>query len=123
MARSRRRRDSFLITSVPRALPFPWLSLPRSISPYREIEDRRYWHPDPVAPARSFSRSRHRLTVSSSRPSRQTKAAISFASPRRVLVCVRRQVRKEVLFATRRNGRNGGRNYRRNAYSEVSCRS
>lgn len=44
-----------------------------------------------------------------------------FSIPDRTLVCVRRGVRKEVIFAKQRAGRNGAKNYRRNHFSNVSC--
>lgn len=102
-------------------------------------EDRRQWHPvGSSAPARSFDRSRHRLTVVD-RPIRhkvrsfrgfnapralssQTKAALAFSGPSRVLVCVRRQIRREVMHARGLAGQIGFRRPRRTWLSEISCR-
>lgn len=136
----RKGRDTSVITNTVSVLPLS-LSPPRfrqlEIFPsLQEFEDRRLWHPeDPISPARSFTTSRHRLSLVDS-PSRyqyslkknyrnlnQTKARISFVDPHRVLVCVRRKVRKEVMHALRHAGRSGQRKPRRNAYSSVSCRS
>lgn len=64
-----------------------------------------------AAPARSGS-SRSRALL----PSK-----IMFASPDRVIVCVRRKKRREVLFAKRRTGR-GSRGPRRfNRFSQIRC--
>lgn len=47
---------------------------------------------------------------------------LQFATPNRVIRCIRRKIRKEVLLALKLGGRNGGgKPYRRDAYSEVSC--
>lgn len=46
---------------------------------------------------------------------------LAMVSPRRVLFCLRRKIRKEVLFALRKNGRNGGRVYRRRQESQYAC--
>lgn len=43
------------------------------------------------------------------------------SAPKRVLFCLRRKIRKEVIFATKRNGRNGGRRYRRRQESQYAC--
>lgn len=45
---------------------------------------------------------------------------LRYASPKRVAVCVRRAIRKEVLFATKRAGSGGGRRKRRNNFNETS---
>lgn len=47
-----------------------------------------------------------------------------FSQPDLVSVCVRRQRRREVLHAFNRTGRGGARarRYRRNYYSDISCR-
>lgn len=52
----------------------------------------------------------------------QTKAIQTFAEPERVVVCIRRQRRKEVLFAKRKAGRGGMRPPRRTWLSNISCR-
>lgn len=98
------------------------------------IEDRRQFHPEREArPARSFSSSLHRLQVPS-RPMRVSKGArgsvlmsgpsykIGFVAPRKVLICVRRKQRREVLHALHKTGRSGPRRpSRRSYYSDVRC--
>lgn len=53
--------------------------------------------------------------------SRGVWSALRMLSPRRVLFCLRRRIRREVIFAVRKNGRNGGRVYRRRVDSQYSC--
>lgn len=107
------------------------------VTSLRLYEDRRLWHPEGrYAPARSFSRSRHRLRevapsrVSEARRSRSVSNMsslpvhrIGFERPERVLICVRRKMRREVLFARRKTGRGVKRRRPRfNWYSKISCR-
>lgn len=110
-------------------------------SPLRVFEDRRTWHPEgSIRPAGAFSTPRHRLTVVDRVPSPRraydvarsrsfptlwsgTKATVAFANPSRILICVRRSQRREVLHALNRTGR-GGYNYkpRWSEYSSVRCK-
>lgn len=149
--RSGRRGTSDSNYTANRRLPVPSSRSYVSPSPSRLgysslqlFEDRRRWDPaGPNAPARSFSTPRHRLTlVDRSTPRKinysstpyasspfatgmsQTKATIAFAEPRRVLLCVRRQQRKEVLHALRKTGPGSGasRYDNWNEYSNVRCR-
>lgn len=46
---------------------------------------------------------------------------VSFAEPQNVVVCARRQKRREVLFAKRKTGRSGQRRPIRNRWSDVRC--
>lgn len=113
---------------VTRSLPPLFDNQPAIRSPLVEVEDRRNWHPDGVAPVRSSRRSAVRLEH---RPTRSTAAVSSararapdftwFAQPRHVLVCVRRKERREVLFATRGRGKGSRTPKRRNAWSNVRC--
>lgn len=110
-------------------------------SALRSYEDRRTFHPEgSFRPAASFNRPRHRLVVSgypkrdsvvrSSRNYRFNKlsslsgtpAHIMFERPRKVVMCVRRQMRREVLHAYRKTGRGGQRRPRWNWYSRVRCK-
>lgn len=50
----------------------------------------------------------------------QTKAILAFALPKKTVICVRRQSRREVLAAKGRFG-GGKRSPRRNAWSSISC--
>lgn len=143
MARSKkRRRDTSDIAtrsvplSVNRLVPRPVLSLEpgfrRARALLSEIEDRRTYHPDgPRRPARSFLRSRHRLTdLNKKAPrSRANRTALSnvsgrlaFQGPENVLVCVRRNMRRQVMFAKKKTGRRGQRPPRRNWFSSISCK-
>ncbi|AZL82957.1 hypothetical protein [Apis mellifera associated microvirus 51] len=137
---SRQRRDSTHIAN--QRLPLsPLENLFRVTKPPLVVfEDRRQWHPEgKYAPARSFSSSRHRLrevpgiSRGNSRNDRSRRSSgfrlhdpgplkIGFGNPSRVLVCVRRRIRKEVLFARRKTGRVGQRRPRFNFYSQISCR-
>lgn len=121
--------------------------LPRSSSPprsrqldieydfLRKAEDRRTYHPEGNSrPARSVSRSRPRLEVRD-RPLKlnpdifrnirafpsQTKAIVAFSAPKDVLVCIRRNRRKEVLHAIGKAGKKGQRPPRRGPYSDIHC--
>ncbi|QXP08043.1 MAG: hypothetical protein [Arizlama microvirus] len=112
------------------------LLLPRSS--LLEYEDRRTWHPEGSArPARSFSSSRHRLVVQNVTPKKlfaknvdnfaflrkfpDQKAVIAFQAPRRVLLCVRRRIRREVLHAFGKAGKVGQRRPRFSEYSKIKC--
>lgn len=109
-------------------------------SSLREFEDRRTWHPEGTRrPAASFSTPRHRLTVVDPLPRilgsyhspigigaaySGVNATIAFQRPRRVLLCVRRQQRREVLAAQRRIGKGSGgsRHDRWTNFSNVRCK-
>lgn len=101
------------------------------------FEDRRTFHPEgKSAPARSTNRSRHRLQSppvkeaafshqdSLNYPSAhsvQPHAIAAFTAPKKVLVCVRRKIRKEVMHALGKSGRSGQRRPRRSEYSSIQC--
>jgi len=94
----------------------------------REFEDRRAFHPEgPTRPAASFSSPRHRLVVYQ-RPDKQiylqggfqapfgvsklmdrVPVGVQFRTPYKVLICVRRKQRREVLHALQKTGLGGGR--------------
>lgn len=145
--RSRRGRDTPVITN-PR-LPLndyvlsPYDRARQLNFDFRPIEDRREWHPEgPQRPARSLYRALHRLTLvqpeqpSPRRPQRRstglrnfpggdyTRATVAFEDAPHVMVCVRRQMRREVLHAFGKTGRGQKkqRRPRRNWLSAVSCR-
>lgn len=99
--------------------------------PLSEIEDRRSYHP--LGAARPPIYSTGSLKVKDRSPSKlqrrfgfsprsQTKGVLTFANPSNVVLCVRRKTRREVLFATRRNGAGGRRPRRRNWTTQISCR-
>lgn len=101
-------------------------------------EDRRLWHPlGALAPARSYSRTRHALRTVPQPNRNSTRAqpqklrsisfmpreTIAFANPDRVLICARRQRRKQVLHAKKKVGRGASRRRPKfNFYSSISCR-
>lgn len=98
-------------------------------------EDRRQWHPEGnLAPARSFSYTRHRLKAVTrahiaepykgpftEQQFEEVPMRIGFRKPSGVLVCVRRKIRRAVLFANRDAGVNGQRKRRLTEYSDVRC--
>lgn len=97
---------------------------PLKVSPLRQIgrfvEDRRIWHPARWGrPVLGFRRAATRLVVAP-KPMRDLSARIAFADPRRVLVCLRRKVRREVIHALGKGG-GGNRRPRRKPTSEISC--
>lgn len=116
------------------------------------LEDRRLHHPDPLTrPALALRRYAAAFALADRTPrgvirvgptvgptsaraagtskpasvfSRQTKSVVSFAMPKKVAICVRRQRRKEVIHAIGKAGA-GSRNSRpprRNEFSDISCR-
>lgn len=101
----------------------------------RDYEDRRTWNPDKYTqPARSFSQTRHRLIavrskgITQSVPNRYQEATwetvpqrVGFQNPDRVLICVRRKQRREIIHALGVAGRKGLKKPKFNVYSEVRC--
>lgn len=110
----------------------------------RDYEDRRTWHPDNLArPARTFSSWHHRLSVKGipvakiHRPggyqynfatgfTEPIPWRIGFEDPKRVLICARRKIRREVLNALGIAGVAGVarklfKKPRKNEYSKISC--
>lgn len=128
MARRRRSnrigRDSSHIANL--RLPRYVVSRVRFPSPTRRLlEDRRFYHPlgRLDRPAFATRRSAARLVARHQDGRMQTKARISFADPRRVMVCVRRKERREVLFARGVGGsKRRQRKPRRTPLSAVSCK-
>lgn len=145
-SKSRRRqdrRDDLFIAN--RRLPVRNNMLrptPLRFTPLTVFEDRRQWHPERAhRPAMSFSQARHRLEALAQpavlnrngknrdafahlRSFNSFPSGIRFARPDRVLVCVRRNIRKEVLHALKKTGRSGGRQKRPrfNWFSTIKCR-
>ena len=110
-----------------------WSAPARGSSSLRVFEDRREYNPEgDLAPARSFSYPRHRLktvTPRSGVPSlnrsigfEPVPIGVGFANPSKVLICVRRKMRREVMFARGHAGRAGNQfKHRTNEYSGVRC--
>lgn len=115
---------------VPVALALRSVTLKTLSDRLTKIEDRRTWSPlGPKRSARSFNKAHHTLVVKKPRLKSAANVfgalshKVRFAAPRKVLVCVRRQARKEVIFAKGKNGRGvRRRNPKRNWFSSVSCR-
>lgn len=104
---------------------YPRLSLMRPLMPLTQVEDRRTYHPlGPARPARSLSGSPHRLIVPKARTyariSSRVPHMIGFANPSKILICVRRKIRREVILA---KGKGGGRHRRPrfSHYSSIKC--
>lgn len=130
MAKRTRSRTTQL-PKRPRVLPtnaIPRMrSLPRLVAPLSTYEDRRTYHPISRAFRPAFSIPRASRIIKAVEPkavrrfSAQTKATLAFADPRRVLVCLRRRARKEVLLALGKGGGGSKRKPRRNHLSEITC--
>jgi len=110
-----------------RRLPTPLsksISLPRS--DFREFEDRRTFHPERSSRRpRSFSGTA-KLTISHAVNNKESynfpdSQRVAFATPEKVLICVRRKIREQVLHALRKTGKAGQKKPRRTPYSEVTC--
>lgn len=101
------------------------------------VEDGRLWHPDPEQGALTIG-GRFAQVVVHKRPivarsntiwsasgvpvGLQVPVGVRFESPLKVITCVRRKVRRQIIFATRRNGKGvRKRQPRRNWRSNVSC--
>lgn len=138
MARNRKSRNKHRRDALPRIANPPLSSLlsrlpvykpiRRRISIPRGIEDRRLYSPTPRRP---LTRRSHVAKIEYVHaPSRSKKISApayplsrpAFAAPRRVLICVRRKQRKEVLFAKNKAGRRGQRRPKFNRFSEISCK-
>lgn len=130
--RSVRSRDTSALSlaPLPIARSFPSLSLSM-------FEDRRAWGPDPERGAVTFGGQYARVVVHS-RPviarsnsvftargypvGVQVPVGVRFESPFKVITCVRRKVRRQIMFAKRKAGYGQKqRKPRRNWRSDVSC--
>jgi len=90
--------------------------VPVRSTPWQEYEDRRRYHPEGrYRPPAAFLRSARALVAG---PAHQ----IGFRAPNRVLLCIRRKQRREVLHALKRTGKGARSPRRRNYWSDVSCR-
>lgn len=144
MARSNSKKGRVNYSNAKRSLPLSDFSIPSpkpirfTIKPLQAYEDRRQWNPEGrYAPARSFSKTRHRLMEV---PARKKEVRhentglrpfssnfldpayrIGFVEPDRVLICARRKIRREVMHATGNAGKRGQKLPRRNFYSKIKC--
>lgn len=91
------------------------------------IEDRRLYSPERAPRARGLSKLASQVALAPAKPVRSkghyVPDVFRFNMPNKVAICVRRQKRREVLFALKRTGKGSRvRKRRRNDYSDVSCR-
>lgn len=96
-----------------------------------DIEDRRTYHPDgPSRPARSLDRPTHTLVlpvhpknVNKSRAGLSAlPKTVQFQAPKKVLVCIRRNQRKQVLHALKLTGKGSkARRHRKTEYTSIRC--
>lgn len=146
MSRRSRRRDRDVSSDNFRDLVREALQPERPHSPVvvrplvrlKQIQDRRTWAPADEARAVTGRRARivHKVTapkVIRGPGGKPLRSASSFWSPKsyapayfkeahRVVICLRRKVRREVLFAFKRTGA-GARSFKRkNEFSDVRCR-
>lgn len=93
---------------------------------YPSVEDLRTYHPlDMFRPLMTVE-ARPDVNVNVKRPSKSGRFlpfGLQFEAPQKVLVCVRRKRRKEVLHALKKVGRGGSsrRRRRRGPHSQISC--
>lgn len=138
--KNKKNRSRRVTTDNANLLPrFDINSLLSPKAPLSLYEDRRQWNPEDIyAPARSFTKTRHRLTVVNENLTRNrtkpqtvgdirrrsdgTLARIAFQNPDKVLICARRQIRREVMHAFGKAGRGGQKSPKFNEYSKISCR-
>lgn len=123
--RNRGRRDAFDIANSDELLT-PSTS-PRSGPTILDLEDRRSFTPDVFYRPPKAIRSVVRLAMPhTSKPHIRARSrfspVIKFKAPQSVLICVRRQRRREVLHAMKKAGKGGMRRPRRNQFSSISCR-
>lgn len=127
MARRRRMPRRNAITS--RSLTHSRLLRPTVVirAPVRRhVEDRRVYHPlHTYRPAMRVDARPAQIDLGSRRPFRVTDPLTEhrrFVDPRKVVTCVRRKERREVLFATGKGGRKGKRGKtRRDWRSMIWC--
>lgn len=86
------------------------------------LPDRRNWAPDEPFRLEPFSTPTVEINPSTLTPARQAALPISNAQRAHTGVCVRREQRREVLFAMRRTGKGARRQQRRyNEWSKTKC--
>lgn len=110
-----RKRDFNTITNSRRVL----LSDYPTVSDYTEVDDARRYHPPTPSPRQPVS---VHGTPSKYHYSSLDPIRVAFEQPEKVLVCVRRKSRKEVLHALRLTGKKGrGGSHRRTPLSDIHC--
>lgn len=116
-----RDRNQIANLRLPRLRPLVYIPM-RLI----DVEDRRRYHPD-----RRFRRLRQvnavvggNVIVGRSNRSNVVPSGLRFENPRKLIVCVRRNRRREILHALGRTGRGSrfNKRRRRNELSSISCK-
>lgn len=102
---------TFKLRPPPRLLPLATFTRSQVL----EAGDRRLWQPD------ASTRPPHTPRPGSSRVKAKSFNTLKFADPRFVGICVRRKIRKEVLFATKKTRKGSGGKKHRNFWSTISC--
>jgi len=137
------RDDLTSLLSLPSRAMRPSPVLVPNRTAWRSIEDLRTYDPGgPYRSARTFRATPVQVTRLSNvairpsgnvyRPARGVKRmrtetpalgrdGLAFTMPKSVLVCARRKMRKEVLFAKRKTGKGSRSIKRRNIWSEIKC--
>ena len=123
-SRSSQRDDTTIASPLLRTNPV------RYTSPILSLDDRRRFVPFEYDRPLSVRKDQRKVVERVSRarraenkkPARQRHYKFSFAVPEKVVVCVRRKRRREVLFAMRRTGKGSRKLHRRrDHYSDVRC--
>ena len=94
--------------------------------PLRLLEDRRTFHPDKMTrPAGAVTKKATRLRAgrssSISRPHGPLPHHVGFSIPKQVAICIRRKIRKQVLFAKNKTRKGSGSRRNRNEWSDIVC--
>lgn len=125
-SRSRRREPMpSEVFTAPLTLTLPRPVVPASFNDLRDAQDWRRYDPEPVTSrsAKTTVGTNARIRASgSARGKMSVPKSLGFVAPQKVVVCVRRKTRKEVLHALGYTGRGrGGGKKRFNHYSKVHC--
>lgn len=124
---------SLLADSEPIVRPAPLLrpsrleaiarrSRERTAPPLSDVEDRRRYTPQVRWP-RKLGGETAKLTLKHPRPTagRRNAWLPRFDAPRDVIICIRRKIRREVMFALRKTGRGARSKKRFTAWSKIRC--
>lgn len=115
--KNRNRRDILIKPPIARrSLPYTITIIPRPRTSL--LDDNRRFHP---AKTRRTLNDLLGMRVKL-RPRINRNLDVSFHAPRRAIICARRAIRREVMFATNKSGRGGQRKPRRNSRSYIKCR-
>lgn len=142
MSRKSKRRQQRDTPSIASPLLLSRLIKPAP-SPLKLIEDRRTHHPGGHKSARSLHTAHHTLVVKKPKPKvirgphgKPMKSAkkfnplrpfstlpvpVAFKEAKRVVVCLKRKIRKEVIFAKKLTRKGKGSRRHRNQWSNIQC--